>query len=291
MTANIFASVAAYNDPDLPRTLDTMLSGSRHSLRVAVVLQTDDHALSTAVRAYPVEVLEIPLGAARGPCWARAVAQDMYRGEDWLYHCDAHMVFADGWDADLIAQAGMIGERSVLSSYQLDTAAAGGGATVMDFQEWGDCGIRWQAHIWSLDAFGGVPAPARAISGHSLFAPGRFVEEVPYDPRIYFSGEETSLTVRAWTAGYDLYHPAATICRHRYNRLPGTTHWEHDPDWWRVQEASRRRVARLYGWLPGWRSLACTASVASARWWSTSVGPEWISPREPRCLMTNGGAP
>ena len=41
---------------------------------------------------------------------------------------------------------------------------------------------------------------------------------VPYDPTLYFLGEEITLAVRAYTHGYDLFHPSETIVWHEYTR-------------------------------------------------------------------------
>jgi len=48
------------------------------------------------------------------------------------------------------------------------------------------------------------PFRARFLAAGFLFAPGCFVQEVPYDPELYFMGEKSAMTVRAFTHGYDL---------------------------------------------------------------------------------------
>src|SRR5205823_5485899 len=77
---------------------------------------------------------------------------------------------------------------------------------------------RWQ----TLDR----PVRARFLSAHFLFAPGEFVAEVPYDPELYFIGEEITLAVRAYTHGYDLFHPPEVIVWHEYTRNYRTKHWD-----------------------------------------------------------------
>ena len=56
------------------------------------------------------------------------------------------------------------------------------------------------------------PFRARFLSAGFLFAPGTFVREVPYDPELYFLGEEAAMTLRAFTHGYDLFHPTRPLC-------------------------------------------------------------------------------
>jgi hypothetical protein len=55
------------------------------------------------------------------------------------------------------------------------------------------------------------PMRVRFLAAGFLFTPGRFVREVPYDPELYFTGEESAMTVPAFTNGYDLFHPAENI--------------------------------------------------------------------------------
>jgi hypothetical protein len=51
------------------------------------------------------------------------------------------------------------------------------------------------------------PLMTRFFSGHFVFVEGTWIEEVPYDPNLFFHGEEGSLAVRSWTSGYDLFNP------------------------------------------------------------------------------------
>jgi hypothetical protein len=69
---------------------------------------------------------------------------------------------------------------------------------------------------------------ARTISGHFYLVSGKFIEEVPYDPDIYFGGytEETTLSVRAFTNGYDVYSPYRQYIWHEYTRNYRVKHWD-----------------------------------------------------------------
>ncbi len=62
------------------------------------------------------------------------------------------------------------------------------------------------------------PLRARFVSAHFLFTLGAFVNDVPYDPELYFHGEEIMLAIRAFTHGYDLFHPPEHILWHEYTR-------------------------------------------------------------------------
>ena len=66
---------------------------------------------------------------------------------------------------------------------------------------------------------------ARFISAHFLLS-SSFVSDVPYDPDLYFIGEEITLAVRAFTSGYDLFHPSEAILWHEYTRDQRPKHWD-----------------------------------------------------------------
>jgi hypothetical protein len=93
------------------------------------------------------------------------------------------------------------------------------------------------------------PLRARFISAHFLFAPGSFVQEVPYNPDIYFQGEEITLSVRAYTCGYDLFHPPEALLWHEYSRENRSKHWDDHVEaadvelpWHRRDAKSREQV-------------------------------------------------
>jgi hypothetical protein len=51
---------------------------------------------------------------------------------------------------------------------------------------------------------------------------------VPYDPDIYFGGycEETTMSVRAYTNGYDFFSPYRQYMWHEYTRADRPKHWD-----------------------------------------------------------------
>jgi hypothetical protein len=58
------------------------------------------------------------------------------------------------------------------------------------------------------------PIPSRFYSAHFCFTLGQFTKEVSHDPEFYFHGEEISIAVRAFTHGYDLFHPHKLVIWH-----------------------------------------------------------------------------
>ncbi|MEZ5416717.1 MAG: GlcNAc-transferase family protein [Vicinamibacterales bacterium] len=96
------------------------------------------------------------------------------------------------------------------------------------------------------------PAGTGALPVGTLpVAPGSFVTDVPYDPDLYFTGEEITLAVRAYTHGYDFFHPRQVIVWHEYTRnYREHKHWtdhttgpEVELPWHQRDQASLAKVA------------------------------------------------
>ena len=92
-----------------------------------------------------------------------------------------------------------------------------------------------------------VPFKSRFVSGHFIFTLGKFVKEVPYDPKFYFHGEEISIAVRAYTHGYDLFHPHKVVIWHEYTRKGRTKQWDDDKDWVNKNNLSHQKNRQLFG--------------------------------------------
>jgi hypothetical protein len=75
------------------------------------------------------------------------------------------------------------------------------------------------------------PIPSRFYSAHFCFTLGEFSREVQHNPEYYFHGEEISIAVRAYTHGYDLFHPHKVVVWHEYTRKGRTKQWDDDKEW------------------------------------------------------------
>jgi hypothetical protein len=107
---------------------------------------------------------------------------------------------------------------------------------------------RWENDDESFDEWDDKtrPLPARFYSAHFAFSIGDFAREVQHDPNYYFHGEEISIAVRAFTHGYDLFHPHKIYCWHEYTRKGRTKQWDDDPSWNTKNDGCHLRNRKLF---------------------------------------------
>jgi hypothetical protein len=89
------------------------------------------------------------------------------------------------------------------------------------------------------------------VSGGFIFAHAQAILDAPYDPYIYFIGEEVTQSVRYWTHGYDIFTPTKVFIFHLYGdaAVDKVFHWSDNFDWHdRCEINSRKRVLHLLGY-------------------------------------------
>lgn len=244
----LFVRIASYRDAELLPTLHDCLRKARWpaDLRFGLCWQHDGTETLGELADDPrFRILDVPHVDSRGMGWARHCCAMLYEGEEFTVSLDSHHRFADHWDALLIAMMEATGAaRPVLTTYPPAyepgvPAAFGTHPTFIKFVRFEPEGTtgRIPDYIPEFAALS-KPVPARFYAGGFAFSLGRFVEDVPPDPLIYFRGEEDSLGVRAFTHGYDLFHPHRVACWHFYERPDYPKHWADHvdgrtraPDW------------------------------------------------------------
>jgi hypothetical protein len=268
----IFVAIASYCDPLLGFTLRSAYNAAVDPSRVffGVVeqalpgqqLQIGADWARQQVRWARLHALE-----ARGPCWARALGMSLHQGEDWYFQVDSHTWFEPGWDERLLhwgAHCAALNPRNLISCYPNPFRMHNGEPYATQV------GRQVLAHVLKDDqAFGaqhpvlmfeGVPVASAApvagfhIGAGCLFAPGRVVQDLPYDPFLYFHGEEQAFALRAWTAGWDIFHIPGMPVYHQYHQAgeaPRPLHWSPELDAQRVlrsaalTDAANQRLAAL----------------------------------------------
>jgi hypothetical protein len=107
------------------------------------------------------------------------------------------------------------------------------------------------------------PISAHFTSLHFLFTEGSFNEAIPFDSSIYFFADEVAVALRAYTSGYDLFHPHCTLGWHLYERATRVPHWTDHTNWCAQNRESIQSLRALYrGALQGKYGVGRVRSIA-----------------------------
>ena len=263
MKNSIFVQIAAYRDNQLLPTLRDMLKNAKNpdNLKICIAWQhseSDDwDNLDEFKNDSRFIILDVDYKDSLGVCWARNLVQTKYGNEDYTLQIDSHHRFIENWDEECIQMINDLRSKGykkpILTSY------------VPSYDPDNDPAARvrepWQMNFDRFIPEGAVfflpgvipnwrnlnePVPARFYSAHFCFAPGSFCKEVSHDPDYYFHGEEISVAVRAYTHGYDLFHPHKIICWHEYTRKNRTKQWDDDKKWYEKNTKCHLRNRKLF---------------------------------------------
>jgi len=262
--STIFVSIAAYRDPELLPTLQNCLetAANPQDLRFCIAWQhspEDSWDVLDDYRSDPrFQIIDIPCQESKGVCWARHEIQKRYGNEAYYLQLDSHHRFSPNWDdtiKDYLHYLQATGHRKPLLSAYLPPYHPENDPQGREIDVYGQKSERFlpQGVIFlnshHVQGWKEMQAPFRSrfLSAHFIFTTGKFVQEAPYDPDLYFHGEETSLAARAYTHGYDLFCPHRPVIWHEYVRKGKTKHWDDCADWGLKNDRSYARYRELFG--------------------------------------------
>ena len=247
-TDKIFVQLASYRDPQLVPTIQYALEKADHPERLVfgICWQYDDTENPNHFDGNPqFRVSKFHYSESQGLGWARNQTNLLLEDEKYTLQLDSHHRFLEGWDTMMIEdyeQATTLSKKPILTTY----------LTPFSVETDPGCGCRRDSSLnpvpclmsqyefssdkllmsmpWYIQDYKERTEviKARTISGHFYFTVSKFVKEIPYDPDIYFGGycEETTMSVRAWTSGYDFFSPYRQYIWHEYTREGRPKHWE-----------------------------------------------------------------
>lgn len=291
----IFISIASYRDPELIPTIDSLITNASKSKNLHIVVgwqHADDEmidiflnngfeptsnkgslydypVLTTKKLGAQVTIIDMDHMQTYGACWARHTIQQMYSGEKYALYLDSHHRFVNNWDTlciDMLESLRTDGHNKPLLTAYLPS---------YDPKNDPDSRIQhpWELHFDRFIPEGCIfylpsqiqkyetlskPVPSRFFSGHFVFVDGTHVEEVPYDGSLFFHGEEHSMAVRSYCAGYDMFSPHKVVAWHEYTREGRVKMWDDHTSankklnkikkhWGELNSDSHKRYRILFG--------------------------------------------
>lgn len=266
----IFVAIVAYQDALLLNTINNCIYNCSNAsqLHFGIVDQSESGLdLSSHPLRNQITYLNINPFYSRGPCWARSIVHSFYDNEDFVLQIDSHTIFDKGWDEKLIStllKCKRSNKKSVLSGYPPAFEIINGvfvkkpllkyapiflvneGAKL----EENNPVLIFRSHCIETKE----PILTYHIAGGFIFTFGNFFQEIPYDPFLYFHGEEQNIAIRAWTRGWDIYACPGIPIYHLYHNsknLVRPLHWDKEADekrpvrWFKLQEKAKIRLIKL----------------------------------------------
>lgn len=255
----IFVQIASYRDPQLRPTIDDAIKKASYPERVVFGICNQ---YSESDEWYAVEdfigpnfrVKEVPYEESLGACWARSIVQGMWDGEEYTLQLDSHHQFSDGWDETLIDMYKRCpSDKPIITGYVPQCPVDGNEYCTELYEmlphfELDNVILQFKPSI-RKDA--GLKRHM-LWSGHFMFTEGVYCKNVPYDPELYFIGEEITMAVRSYTSGYDMFYPDKPVIWHEYGRAQRPKHWsDHtidkcvDTSYFTLDSNSKRKVGDI----------------------------------------------
>lgn len=220
-----FVSVAAYRDPELSFTIDSLLTNASDpkSIRI-VVCQQDKPENFIKSEHTNVEFLNYNFIDSEGVCWARNKIGQTYNNEEYFLQIDSHTAMKKDWDKLILNQINLVklkGHKKIVFAAYPTTYKIVDGKRVFLPPYTPRTILRDDNKFKFIMGTGGdnrfkEPIPSPFLNGGFIFGDGSFVKDCMYDPEIYVEGEELLTTLKAFTHGYDLFNPCVHICWHLY---------------------------------------------------------------------------
>jgi len=266
----IFVSLAAYRDPDLINTVRSFYFNAKHKERIFFSLVSHEEKnnvfdfsfLPSEQISYQKIDYRLADGACSGRHLANSLMSDKYK---YFLHTDSHSRAKQDWDEMLINEhikcSAKWGEDYIFSKYphgfkilwndcdegtdeiNYENESLHKVIPVWDETEWMYL-LRWQDiedKEYGDKVYG--------FAANFAFGPTKCLMKAPYDPYLYFLGEEISLGIRLYMQGVTIVAPAINAIWTNYDRDNGRRggfHWTDNSMWGLRDKAARIRLNKLF---------------------------------------------
>ncbi len=241
----IFVHIASYRDPELQSTVDTLIKNADNpqNISVGICQQADPNRFIT----FPynnVKCLNFDYLDSKGACWARYTAGTLYNNEEYFLQIDSHILMVEHWDTLLVEQVELASKLTTYkcifamypTAYEIENGERVRGHPGLGTTLIHEPIIDIPVGIAGPFTNSTVPTFCTFLNAGFMFGHGSFYLDCPYDPEIYFIGEEILNTLRAYTNGYDLFNPTVHFCWHLYkhhndpNAKDWNVHWNEEDE-------------------------------------------------------------
>jgi hypothetical protein len=264
----IFISIAAYRDPDLVNTVKSFYDNAynRDSLFFSLVShEEEDNILDFSFlpkNQYSYQKIDYRL--AQGVCSGRYLANSLLSSDyKYFMQTDSHSRVIKNWDLEVIKCyikcKNKWGNDFLFTKYphgfNFDWSLGDYIAVLPENNNtlhkvvpvWDDFESLYLLEWKELEdtEFGDL---VYGFAANCVFGSAVAMLKIPYDPFLYFHGEEITLGVRAYINDVPLVSPPINFLYTNYDRENGKRnfHWEDDISWSIRDKYSRIRINNIF---------------------------------------------
>lgn len=256
----IFVNIASYRDKECYSTIKDLFNKAEFPDKIFVglfnqVLPEDTECIVSEGDFSNCRIITTDSSKSQGVGWARSNTQSLWREEEFTLQIDSHSRFIDHWDTKLLDMLKSTNSaKAIISGYPAIYIPAD------DTQDETKEDLTSDIHAHEFDSNGLVmitskrhsklpetPRVSAFVAAGFIFGPSQIITDVPYDPFIYFLGEEISLAARFWTHGWNIYSPNQVIIYHDYVGKRRNRNWSDKKTWGLINKVSYMRVRHLLG--------------------------------------------
>lgn len=264
---SIFLAIASYMDRELVDTIYSALSKAKNSKNIFISIcsqdRDEDHPeleyLFNMFKILGYSYIKINYKDTTGVGFARSKTQEAL-SEDYEFYIqvDSHTQFVENWDSLLIEQyknaENYWGGKIILTGYPGGYDYTSYGNITMPSEIQTTCvSIRYclnddlvyepKYKDWEGNDFGDYHA---YFCAGFAFGRSEYFLEVPYDPQIFFNGEEQTMSIRFYCHDIKLISPKYIYIFHYYRGDRRSRHWEKTPNSAKNDENGRIRLNSFF---------------------------------------------
>lgn len=257
----IFVQIPSYRDTQLIPTIESLFDNAYNPgrLKLSICWQHDnlEKLPKKITELKNVNVIDVDYKKSKGANWARSIVQKKWNNEPYTLLIDSHMRFVKNWDNKSIEMLLKLQNngisKPILTGYPPPFDPVHFPKKKLNYPlkmyvEGYYHNLLTKFNGQSIPHYKWIKSPIKAhfISLGFLFTFGSFNKEIPFDPNIYFYGDEITTGLRAYCHGYDFYHPHRIIVWHLYDRKTRTPHWENHENWIILDANSCERINNIF---------------------------------------------
>lgn len=264
MVDRIYLSIASYCDTELFSTVRSAIENVSDVDRLYLYIysQDEDHLhpdIDSLMLLYKVRKYFYKKDNfiySNGVGYARSIAQSNLTNEyKYYFQVDSHTQFIKNWDIEIIEEYSKIHNfwgKSILTSYP---AAYVYDNEKINFVDYAHPPVVRVVHNNDVTRFQAkyrefFQSESRQETGYFCaglaFGYSEYFLEVPYDPSIFFQGEEHTMSIRFFNKNTRLIAPNKTFIYHNYNGDRRSRNWEKNSCWHMNDEISKNRITKFF---------------------------------------------